>query len=192
MKLTRYINDGDYPSVIDLQTILDVAKEKQGFFASAEESGSEGCYVEVARWEHGADCHTGRWCRYAFLKCFGGEDMTLERQGVTIPEQLGSVATADRIAARINLASGSHQVPFIHKLPNYGSKPEPNPLIPVAERLLVACRAGLNGLNFWPQLTHEELRKLGDMLINAITDAERAGLTTPPQPTRLVPLKENA
>ena len=39
------------------------------FFVRAENSGSEGCYVEVARWNWDA-C---RWQKFAFLKCLGGE-----------------------------------------------------------------------------------------------------------------------
>ncbi len=39
-------------------------------FARAEESGSEGCYVEVARWYEAR----WRWERYAFLKFLNGDD----------------------------------------------------------------------------------------------------------------------
>ncbi|KXS55129.1 MAG: hypothetical protein AWU57_475 [Marinobacter sp. T13-3] len=65
-----------------------------GTLARVEESGSEGFYVEVARWDAAAD----QWARYAFLKVF---DST----------------TAQALADQIN--ANSAQLPVFSRLPNH-------------------------------------------------------------------------
>lgn len=93
-------------------------KESGLLFARAENSGCEGCYVEVAKWNE----ERRRWERYAFEKYFGGEhpDDT-DAAGV-----YGYAAdTAQRFADDINAAANPHgeNVSFIHSLPDYGERP---------------------------------------------------------------------
>jgi hypothetical protein len=95
--------------------LLAMAKDGS-IMARAENSGCEGCYVEVARWSEKEQ----RWERYCFNKVFGGEDLRLEHQ--TAGYEVGAEATAERIAARINLASGNAYMPLIHRLPNWGGQ----------------------------------------------------------------------
>ena len=79
--------------------------------ARAENSGSEGCYVEVAKWNES----TERWERYAFEKYFGGEHPGDD-------DLATCMSTAEKYAAEINAAGyscGENQS-FIHALPNYG------------------------------------------------------------------------
>lgn len=91
-----------------------------GLVARAEDSGCEGCYVEVARWNPNAK----QWQRYAFLKVFGGEDLTLEEQDVAEKRDnlaLGSVQTAIRIASHINASFDGDEARFIHTFPDWRS-----------------------------------------------------------------------
>jgi hypothetical protein len=88
---------------------------KDALFARAEHSGSEGCYVEVARWSG----KHNTWCRFAHFKCFGGEVRT---------DKLGAEEAASRIADSINKWHQSHPLPIIYHLPNFSEpKPESNP-----------------------------------------------------------------
>jgi len=70
---------------VSLRTLLKV----KSLWARAENSGSEGCYVEVAKWNFVSN----RWERFAFEKFFGGE----------MWDDLGDEQTAMRVAAIINL-----------------------------------------------------------------------------------------
>lgn len=72
--------------------VLRVAEETGMIFARAEYSGSEGCYVEVARWNQ----EWNEWQRFAFCKVFDGE-----------PEPEKAFARCNWIAAKLNHASGS-------------------------------------------------------------------------------------
>ena len=75
-------------------------------FARAEQSGSEGCCVEVARWSE-ARC---RWERYAFHKFLDGDD----------PQLFSCVEAACHYAKEINQAT-SHVttfLPIIHRMPD--------------------------------------------------------------------------
>lgn len=65
-----------------------------GLFARAEDSGAEGCYVEIAKWNR----HSRRYERFAFEKFFGGE----------LWADLSAELTAARVAAIINIASESN------------------------------------------------------------------------------------
>ena len=67
-------------------------------FARAEDSGSEGCYVEIAKWNR----HSRRYERFAHAKFFGGE----------LWQESSAETTAARVATMINLASCS-DIPFI-------------------------------------------------------------------------------
>jgi hypothetical protein len=69
-----------------------------GLFARAEDSGCEGCYVEIAKWNR----HTGRYERFAFDKFFGGE----------LWQDASAETTAARVATMVNLASRS-DIPLI-------------------------------------------------------------------------------
>ncbi len=77
--------------------------------ARAEQSGCEGCYIEVAKWNETAK----KWQRYAFEKVFGGEDGK---------EPETATATAERIAKEINAAGNVEHGSFIHGLENYEEK----------------------------------------------------------------------
>lgn len=73
--------------------------------ARAENSGSEGCYLEVAAW-----CDTrGKWFRYAYEKFFGGE----------LWRDHDAFQTCDRLARLINERHRSRDISFIHSLPCY-------------------------------------------------------------------------
>jgi hypothetical protein len=66
--------------------------------ARVENSGSEGEYCEVARWDV-----VWHWTRYAFCKFLGGEGLTAQE-------------AADRIN---NACWHKGKAPLIHGLPNY-------------------------------------------------------------------------
>lgn len=104
-----------------IEELLAIAKDG-ALFARAEESGCEGCHVEVARWRQGDDCHTGQWMRFAFNKVFGGEDVYDPKNPDAMPfgaATNSARATAERIAERINQASGNRFVSLIHRFPDY-------------------------------------------------------------------------
>lgn len=73
--------------------------------ARAENSGCEGCYVEVARWSF----KRNRWERYCFIKILKGDD----------PERPDwpNEKVAEHYAAEIN-AAAEWRVPLIHNLPD--------------------------------------------------------------------------
>lgn len=64
--------------------------------ARAEESGCEGCYVEIAKWNP----HAGRYERFAFQKFFGGE----------LWDGVNDRTVAARIALMVNLVSKTDMV----------------------------------------------------------------------------------
>ena len=75
--------------------------------ARAEHSGSEACYVEVARWS----ALRQRWERFAFEKFFGGE----------LWRNLNAGDTCERLADIINRRAGTHRCSFIHNLPSFNT-----------------------------------------------------------------------
>jgi hypothetical protein len=78
------------------------------FLARAENSGSEGCYIEVARWSDTRE----QWERFAFLKVFGGE--------VTSARDLSSDETAEKIASLLNAeCTRANGRTMIHNLPTW-------------------------------------------------------------------------
>lgn len=101
---------------IPLADLLKAA-EAGDVFARSEDSGCEGVYVEVAKWNG----RTNRWERFVFDKLFGGEDLTPEEQDAAPPgdERLSAWATADRVTARINAASRQGYVALVHHFPDY-------------------------------------------------------------------------
>lgn len=109
---------------MSLSDMLANAKEHHDVHARAEDSGCEGTYIEVARWNPAQE----RWERWMFEKVFGGEDMTLEQQDTAEAHDktlLNSWPTAERIAAQINEASGNRDIVFIHHLPDWESPRQP-------------------------------------------------------------------
>jgi len=78
-------------------------------FANVETSGSESCYVEVARWSNERE----RWERYAFAKML---DVEL-RDTVNDCDVLGECDSAMIIARLINNTRPSPS--FIHSLPEW-------------------------------------------------------------------------
>lgn len=86
-----------------------------GLVARAENSGCEGCYIEVARWNPSAN----QWQRYAFLKVFGGEDLNPEFEDENGGQDEGSEATAIRIASHINASFDGDEARFIHTFPDW-------------------------------------------------------------------------
>lgn len=85
---------------IDFAALLELQRETHELFARAENSGSEGTYAEVARWNHSAR----QWQRYAFLNCFGTDTEN-------------SMEEATRYVDQINALQ--HNCGFIHTLPQY-------------------------------------------------------------------------
>ena len=105
MRLSLY---GSGMRGIPLDKLLEFQRETDLLTARAEDSGCEGCYVEVAIWN--SECkHYERLC---FAKVFGGEH----------PGQpdADAVATAEAFASAINAAGfcGTHP-PIIHRMPDY-------------------------------------------------------------------------
>jgi hypothetical protein len=95
-------------TILSHAALCECNKATGDFLARAENSGCEGCHVEVARWSH----TRGRWERFCFVKFLGGEDDSR-------PE-LNSVQLAERHAAEVNesAAPGQFLLPLIHKLPS--------------------------------------------------------------------------
>ena len=90
-------------------TALCEHNRKNGdLLARAENSGSEGCYVEVARWSY----ERNRWERFCFVKFLGGEDR--EREDWPVAKLAEHHANEINNAAR----SGQDRLPLIHNLPD--------------------------------------------------------------------------
>lgn len=87
------------------EELIQWQKENPEFVARAENSGSESCYVEIARWHP-----KKRWCRFAFAK-------VLDFDRPEDNEDMGDVELAERLADEIN--EGDKRICFIHSLPNY-------------------------------------------------------------------------
>jgi hypothetical protein len=75
----------------------DLILVEDGLLARVEKSGSEGFYVEVARWNETNQSYQ----RFCFLKLFNEPD-------------------AEEVANAINWNFRSHLCGLIHSLPNYG------------------------------------------------------------------------
>jgi hypothetical protein len=106
----RYLLYGTSWEYINHESLCDLNREYGNFLARAEDSGSEGCYVEVAKWS----CKRNRWERYCCKKFLRGEDHDPAHEDWR-PEQL-----AEHYAAEINAAAkpGQHRLPLIHRLPS--------------------------------------------------------------------------
>ncbi len=109
--MIRYCHYNAAMQSTDHAALCDHNREHGDLLARAENSGSEGYYVEVARWSYKRD----RWERFCCVKFLGGEDR--EREDWP-PQKL-----AEHYAREINDAASPAQVnlPLIHNLP---SRPE--------------------------------------------------------------------
>ncbi len=107
---SRYICSKRMMFDISLETLLKVPD----LLARAECSGSEACYIEVARWSYLRE----RWERFAFEKCFGGEIKEFP--------DLGDIETCELIADFINqrMRQGRGHSSFVHNLPTFNTSPD--------------------------------------------------------------------
>ena len=104
MKFSLYgNNDG---ASISLDGLLEMQRNEGMLWAHAEDSGSESCYCEVARWNEAAR----RFERYAFAKC--ADDRFPE-----LPEAT-DVKTAEHAAQLINNVTPQVRLPIVHRMPN--------------------------------------------------------------------------
>ena len=102
----RFTLYGDTWRNMSYHELLALAEDTGMLHARAEDSGCEGVYVEVARWNDKAR----QWQRFAFEKFFDGDV-----EGETAWQR------AEWIAAKVNHASKVHHVTWIHTLPNYAA-----------------------------------------------------------------------
>lgn len=93
---------------IGFKDLLYIQCEVGGLVARAENSGCEGCYVEVARW----NWNYQQWQRFAFTKVFG-------RDG-----NESAFDYASKLAAAINTAGDAEYAPLVHRLPNWSDSPK--------------------------------------------------------------------
>lgn len=104
-------------ATISLDGLLEIQREHGALWAHAEDSGSESCYCEVARWNDARK----RYERFAFCNC----------HDYRFPELPGArdEATADQGAKLINsLSNLAPRSPIVHSLPNWtGTKPDREP-----------------------------------------------------------------
>ena len=108
---------GPAMSQVTHQDLLAMQRREGMLLARAEESGSEGCYVEVAIWND----HAGQWQRFCFMKCFGGEHPSdADHNRVT------ANITADLFARDINEtgpeAGRRSYIPIVHRMPDFTGK----------------------------------------------------------------------
>ena len=86
--------------------LLYLQDVEHSLHATAENSGCEGFYCEVARWDYNEE----RWYRYAFIKFFDGDDPA----GVMTAQQM-----AQWTADKLNAAKGNLCPKMIHNLPDW-------------------------------------------------------------------------
>lgn len=103
---TRYSDKGES---INHKELCELNQKTQDYLARAENSGCEGCYVEIARWSY----DRLHWERFAFMKFLGGEDRDREDWAVDV--------LAEFYTDEINNAAGPGQrhLALIHKLPDW-------------------------------------------------------------------------
>lgn len=111
--VAHYCLYGSPHNVMDVEELLELQRKDGMLYARAEQSGSEGTYVEVAIW----NSNHRQWQRYAFMKCFGGEHPTLP--------DAGSIQTARRFADDVNQILHTQDVSFsiVHNMPQYTKDP---------------------------------------------------------------------
>ncbi len=114
MNFSLYSLPEQVAGTITMEQLCELASKGE-VFARAENSGCEGCYVEVARWNQEAN----EWQRFCFEKVFGGEDLKLDQQ--IGDDACGAESTAERIANRINAISRHSHVALVHHFPTWGT-----------------------------------------------------------------------
>lgn len=95
---TFHIYGSDTP--ISLEELQKLVAEDDEIIARAEFSGSEGCYVEVCRWNPA----THQYERFCFRKVFGGElgdDANAEQTATAIASLIKPLTTDDQIFHRM-------------------------------------------------------------------------------------------
>lgn len=106
MKFNLY--GADPWATIAMEGLLEMQREEGMLWAHAEDSGSESCYCEVARW----NAATRRYERFAFCKC-------ADYRFPELPDATDEV-TAEHAAQLINdLIPCNMRVPIVHRLPNW-------------------------------------------------------------------------
>jgi hypothetical protein len=113
MNFTRYETGAVWPTRITFADLLVEQLDHGMLFARAELSGSEGCYVEVCRWNDA----NWRYERYAFVKLLSGEEYTELFAGSTVD-------AAREMAWRINAAGNlrDEDARLIHRMPNWAGE----------------------------------------------------------------------
>jgi len=106
MEELRFILYGDYKSIP-----LSEFKNTSHCYARVENSGCEGYYVEVARWNEDIN----KWQRYAFAKFLGGE----------IPDCDGLTCATNVVSSLNERWNDESTFDVIHNLDNWKSKPNP-------------------------------------------------------------------
>ena len=104
---------------VSLPELLKAATETGDYWARAEYSGSEACYIEVARWSEG---HR-RWERYAFEKVFTGDYLNPALPPSSAEEiDWKEDDCCAEVVRQINAASriGEHAA-IIHRMPTWGT-----------------------------------------------------------------------
>lgn len=138
--VAHYCLYGSPHNVLDVEDMLQLQRRDGMLYARAEQSGSEGTYVEVAIWN---DNHR-QWQRYAFMKCFGGEHPSLP--------DAESIETATRFATDINQICHTRESDFsiVHALPQYTNEPATvgasgSPLLEFAKEMVGYLEMKLTG-----------------------------------------------
>lgn len=109
VKYCHFCTYGNWTRPMDYLSLEDLVNhnlEHQDLWARVEFSGSESCYVEVARWNNTAN----RWERYAFCKMM---DVEIEDESADYTDD---EAKGERICELINLDT---RFSFIHSLPTW-------------------------------------------------------------------------
>lgn len=113
MNYTRY---GNTFQSISHQQLLEEQKKTGDYWARVEESGSESCYVEVARWNYSVEA----WQKFAFLKA-----CEVRREDCGLHEGANDFEAAEYLADGINDAGYfKGAFPVIARMPAWNS---PNP-----------------------------------------------------------------
>lgn len=104
---------------IDYDDLLHHQQALGDLVARAENSGSEGCVTEVARWNP----RTKRYERYCFRKWFAGDPQANGRHDPSVPSYVVAASYADII----NDEGDAALSPLIHRFPDWVAEP-PEPV----------------------------------------------------------------
>lgn len=112
MKFNLY--GADPWATIALEGLLELQREEGMLWAHAEDSGSESCYCEVARW----NAATQRYERFAFCKC-------ADYRFPELPDATDDV-TAEHMAKLINeLIPCKQRLPIVYRMPDWANVATP-------------------------------------------------------------------